>query len=75
MHGGKIIFEKRRIAPILPEQIISHTADGKEREEIRKYVEEYCSYFGGDVDEIMKKDFFVLSANSANPYKQLYTSL
>ncbi len=74
MHGGKIILRSDEL-PDLPEQIISHTADGKEREEIRKYVEEYCSYFGGEVDEIMKKDFFVLSANSANPYKQLYTSL
>ena len=74
MHGGKIILRSDEL-PDLPPQIISRKANEEDIKEIQKYVEEYCSYFGGEANEIMSKDFFVLTADSANPYKQLYTSL
>ena len=74
MHGGKIILRSEQL-PDLPEQIVSRKAGVDDLKEIEKYVNEYCGYFGGSPKEIMKKDFFVLTANTANPYKQLYTSL
>lgn len=74
MHGGKIILGSEEL-PDLPPQIISRKANPDDMAEIRKYVEEYCSYFGGRAEDIVAKNFFVLTADSANPYKQLYTSL
>ena len=74
MHGGKIILRSSEL-PDLPEQIVARKANAEDLQEIEKYVNEYCGYFGNDPNEIMKKGFFVLTANSANPYKQLYTSV
>ena len=66
---------RREQLPELPEQIVARKANAEDLEEIEQYVKEYCGYFGNDPKEIMSKDFFVLTANSANPYKQLYTSV
>ena len=74
MHGGKIILRGDSL-PDLPEQISARLANAEDSQEIRKYVEEYCSYFGGDAKEIMDGNFYVITPNSANPYKQLYTSV
>ncbi|MDE7348566.1 MAG: glutamate synthase [Clostridia bacterium] len=74
MHGGKIILRSEQL-PDLPEQISARKANAQDLKEIEQYVNEYCGYFGNDPKEIMSKDFFVLTANSANPYKQLYTSV
>ncbi|MCX4363223.1 MAG: glutamate synthase [Clostridia bacterium] len=74
MHGGKIILRSQQL-PDLPDQISARKANSEDLIEIEKYVKEYCLYFGKDANEIMSKDFFVLTANSANPYKQLYTSV
>ena len=61
--------------PDLPDQIVARKANAEDLQEIEQYVGEYCGYFGADKKEIMSKEFFVLTANSANPYKQLYTSV
>lgn len=72
MHGGKIIL-RGDVLPDLPEQISARKATVEDLQEIKKYVDEYCSYFGGETESIMKSNFFVITPNSANPYKQLYT--
>ncbi len=74
MHGGKIILRSQQL-PDLPDQISARKANAEDLIEIEKYVKEYCLYFGNDPKDILSKDFFVLTANSANPYKQLYTSV
>ena len=74
MYGGKIILRGDRL-PDLPEQISAREATADDIKEIRTYVEEYCSYFGAEIGDIMKNKFFVITPNTANPYKQLYTSV
>lgn len=73
MHGGKIILRCDSV-PELPSQIVCHKANEQDIVEIEKYVSEYCDYFGAKKSDIMKKSFYVLEANSKNPYKQLYVS-
>ena len=44
----------------------------EDKEEIKAYIENYCKFFGGNAEELLKSDFFVLTPDSGNPYKQLY---
>ena len=73
MHGGKIYV--RGVCPQgLPEQVNVSEATDSDIAEIKKYVENYCKYFGLNESEIMNSPFYVLKPNSQNPYKRLYCS-
>ena len=43
-------------------------------EEIRGYVAEFCTHFGGVPDEILNAPFTVVTPDSGNPYKQMYVA-
>lgn len=73
MHGGKIILRSDQL-PDLPEQVVATEATKEELKEIEGYVKEYCTYFKKSVRAIMSKKFYVLQANTKNPYKQLYVN-
>jgi glutamate synthase domain-containing protein 3 len=74
MHGG-VIYLRTGTAPALPKQIRVEMKNGTEILEIRQYITKFCEYFP-DVnrDEILASQFAVLTPDSSNPYKQLYTS-
>ncbi|MBC8585483.1 GltB/FmdC/FwdC-like GXGXG domain-containing protein [Youxingia wuxianensis] len=73
MHGGKIFLCCDNVPDDLPGQIIVHKAKREELGEIEHYISEYCAHFGGEEERILSKNFYILSPNSKNPYKQLYT--
>lgn len=72
MHGGKIFLRCDEINFRLPKQVKTHKAADEDKEEIKAYIENYCKFFGGNAEELLKSDFFVLTPDSGNPYKQLY---
>lgn len=72
MHGGKIFLRTKVLPDNLPPQVRASKAEKKDLSEIEKYVKKFCGYFGEDEEKIMNDNFFVLTPNSANPYKQLY---
>ena len=73
MHGGRI-FIRSTVAPKgLPKQVVCKEATAEDIKSIKKYIEEYCRHFGGSAEEYMSDKFFLLTPNSASPYKQLYT--
>lgn len=73
MHGGKIII-RSDIKPVgLAEQLCCNDATDADKEEIKKYVDMYCKYFGEDEEKLLGDHFFVITPNSKNPYKRLYT--
>lgn len=74
MHGGSIYLRTTVLPPALPEQVSVRIADKKDKEVIRGDVEEFCSEFGGDAEKILNDSFYVLTPNTKNPYKRLYTS-
>jgi glutamate synthase domain-containing protein 3 len=74
MHGGKIYLRTSDTPKRLPSQVAVNEVDDEDVAEIRELVEEYCSYFGGEPDEIMKDKFIKLLPNTKNPYKRLYTN-
>lgn len=73
MHGGKIFLRCEQIPFDLPEQIVAQKASEQALAEIEGYIKEYCEHFKSDINQIMKKDFYVLKPNSKNPYHMLYT--
>lgn len=73
MHGGKIYLRCDEMPANLPEQIEAVEADKDAMEAVKPYLSEFCESFGEDLDAIISKKFYVLTANTKNPYKQLYT--
>ena len=73
MHGGKIFLRCDELPFDLPPQVTARKATKKDLSEIEEYISEYIDKFGGDKNVIMKKNFFVLTPDSKNPYKQFYT--
>ena len=73
MHGGKIYLRCKTPPADLPAQITATKATEKDKEEIRPYLEEFCEEFQEDLEKILAGDFLVLTPDTENPYKQLYT--
>ena len=74
MHGGKMYLRGDCQNIKFPRQVTVKHADGKDLDEIRPYVEEYCTLFGHNLEEIMHAAFTVVSPDSKNPYKQMYVA-
>lgn len=73
MHGGKIFLRCDNLPRDLPEQVVAQTAMEEDLKEISAPIEEFCKAFSLDKDAVMQQHFFVLTPNTSNPYKQLYT--
>lgn len=73
MHGGRIYLCCTSLPPDLPAQVVSRRADGEDKADISRKIDGYCHAFHLDKEALLAKNFYVLSPNSANPYRQLYT--
>ena len=74
MHGGKMILRSDCRDITLPARVTAVTAGKEELEEIKAYVDEYCSLFGADAEKVLDSPFTVVTPDSKNPYKQLYVA-
>ena len=74
MHGG-VIYVRGDIEDFyLGREVAKSEPDAKDIAIISRLVGEYCSLFGSDFDEIMRKPFIKLAPRSHRPYGNLYTS-
>lgn len=73
MHGGKIFIRSQKAPEGLPKQVSCREADEDDLKEIEPYIRNYCAYFDFDRTRIERKQFYILTPNTKNPYKQLYT--
>lgn len=73
MHGGKLYVRTDTPPEDLPRNIKVDRADEESLGCIAPYIDEYCSHFGADKNELMSHGFYILTPDTANPYKQLYT--
>lgn len=73
MHGGKMFLRCDTPPRNLPPQVLVHQALQDDLEEISPIIREFCDRFSKDYNIIMNSKFQVLSPNTKNPYKQLYT--
>ncbi|MGN0813770.1 MAG: glutamate synthase [Candidatus Coproplasma sp.] len=75
MHGGKIYLRCEKIPYKLPDQVQSCKMKGSDIPELKEILQDYCSYFDCfDADELLSDNFYVLTPNTSNPYKQMYTN-
>lgn len=74
MHGGKMYLRDECENISLPGQVRARRADGKDMDEIREYINEYCELFGFDADSIINSPFTVITPDTKNPYKQMYVA-
>ena len=74
MHGGRMILRCACDDVVFPAQVTASPATEDDMWEIRKYVSEYCRLFGADEGSVMNSPFTVVTPDSKNPYKQLYTA-
>lgn len=72
MHGGRI-FLRGKLPDGLPPQVSVKRASGADIADIARYVKNYCELFGREFREIVAGDFWLLTPDTKNPYRQLYT--
>ncbi len=70
MHGGAIYLRTEHLPQDLPAQVSAEAVT--DFSELEPVVRDFCSCFGFDANDILDSKFYVLHANSKNPYKQLY---
>lgn len=73
MHGGTIYVRSLKELNKLPEQVSVTVASEKELEEIKPILHDYAKQFSLDINELLNSQYFVLTPNTKNPYKRLYT--
>lgn len=73
MHGGRIYLRCQMPPMDLPRQIIVKKAEKEDMKAIEAYIREFCRAFGRSEKIVLDSDFYVLSPDSKNPYRQLYT--
>ena len=73
MHGGRMYLRCEKLPGNLPSQVSAAVATAGDIDGVRGDIEDFCKEFGGDVEEICASRFYVLSPNTSNPYKQMFT--
>ncbi len=74
MHGGKIFIRSDYLPDDLPSQVKAAEATAEDLAEISEYIDNFCEKFSVDKKALLKKKFYVLTPDTKNPYKQLYTA-
>ncbi len=74
MHGGKVFVRSSEPVKHLPPQVEIRQAEEQDLKEIESYLKEFCQEFQKDFQTLMKKEFWVISSATHNPYQQLYTA-
>lgn len=74
MHGGTMYLRCEEIPHHLPQQVAAVKKSGKELSELQEILREYCAEFKLDFDRVIDANFFVLTPNTDNPYKRMYTN-
>lgn len=72
MHGGKIFLRCNDLPADLPAQVW-RPRRGRRTDELRELLTDFCREFKRDMEAVLNHRFYVLTPNTSNPYKQLYT--
>ena len=75
MHGGVMYLRCDELPRSLPSQVSAVKKWGADIEELAELVREWCNFFPEyDSKTLLEHNFFVLTPNTDNPYKQMYTN-
>ena len=73
MHGGIMYLRCDTLPVSLPKQVSARDAVDGDKEVLSELLDEYCAIFSFDKQQLLASHFFILQANSATPYRMLYT--
>jgi glutamate synthase domain-containing protein 3 len=73
MHGGRMYLRCEELPSDLPAQVEVTLAKAEDMAAIDAYLDDFCQTFGVSKQDVLSKQFYVLSPNTKNPYKSLYT--
>lgn len=73
MHGGRMFVRCERLPGDLPAQVNAAAAGPEDMASIDGYLSEFCRAFGLKKDEVASGKFFLITPNTKNPYRALYT--
>ena len=73
MHGGKMFLRADAPPAGLPAQVRARPATAEDMQEIAPYIHRFASEFDVDEAEILAGAFQVLTPDSKNPYRRMYT--
>jgi glutamate synthase domain-containing protein 3 len=73
MHGGRMYLRCEELPSDLPAQVEVNLATAEDMAAIDAYLNDFCQSFAVSKQEVLSKSFYVLSPNTKNPYKSLYT--
>lgn len=73
MHGGAIYIRSNTLPSDLPTQVSATKTTLDDLSEIMGHIDDFCTQFAVSKEEILNSTFYKLTANSKNPYRQLYT--
>ena len=71
MHGGRIIL-RCKTAPKLHKQVTVKKASKSDIESITNVVTDFCSKFNYSAKDMLDSDFYIITPDTKNPYKQMY---
>nr|MDD6336220.1 glutamate synthase [bacterium] len=73
MHGGRIYLRCRKPPQNLPPQVVCRPAEEGDKAALEAAITPFCQAFSLSGEEILAHPFYILTPNTKNPYKQLYT--
>lgn len=73
MHGGRMFVRCEELPKDLPAQVNTSVATPEDMASIDGYLEDFCQTFGIPKKEVVSRKFYLITPNTKNPYKALYT--
>lgn len=73
MHGGRLFIRCDELPQDLPPQVNTERASESDMASIDGFLNDFCKEFDIIKEEVLKKPFFLITPNTSNPYKELYT--
>lgn len=75
MHGGVMYLRCDKLPHRIPSQVRCSDVYGADCAELKAVVEDYCKYFDRySAEKLLDANFKMLTPDSDNPYKRLYTN-
>jgi glutamate synthase domain-containing protein 3 len=73
MHGGRMFIRGKKLPDDLPKQVNTEVASQKDMDSIDSYLTDFCDTFKISKKDVFAEQFYLITPNTKNPYKELYT--
>ena len=73
MHGGRMFVRCDKLPDDLPSQVNTTVASPEDMASIHGYLHDFCETFGISEQEALSGRYYLITPNTKNPYKALYT--